>query len=212
MLRAYLSTLFFIFIFLALGLVTLGVIFGKVGLWSGMILFSLLVLRWVAHESLLFSPQQKEISPNVIYRRFGWFQNSSTYFLSPSGAIPIQLQFFAFRKPSVLISIETFEKMPNRAMKITLLYFYELARIIDSNPWLKVSSIFFSLLNLNLAPRLHRTKEDAIALLQKWHGLDPILIKIRLQQSQYFTQNELQKNRRAYFFSFPKSLPKGLPI
>jgi hypothetical protein len=209
MLSAHLSTLFLIFLILGLSLVTLSVIFGKIGLWLGTVTLSALFLKWVYYEFRIFSKAYPKLSPNLIKLKVGWHQNTCHFLIAPQDQDPISIQFYAFQKPSLLISKEAFEKMPASLLKVTLLYFCEFARMIDSNGWLKTLVIVFSLLQIDITPRLKKTQEESLLHLQKWHGLDPVLTRVRLQQSQYFGCSSLTPLKTSYFLSFPKSLTKG---
>jgi hypothetical protein len=212
MFQGYLSTLFFIFTLLGLSLVTLSVIFGRLGLWMGMGLLTVLLLRWLRYEFKMSSINGKELNANLLNQKLGWYQKVARYHLIADPLSEIQIRFYSMRKPDILINRDLFFRMSQQSLNVTLLYFCELARSIDSNRWLKFWIILCSLLGINLIPYLHKTKELALDHLQNWHGLDSIVVKVRLQQAQYFWGPPTSQSQVEYFKSFPNSLPKGASV
>jgi hypothetical protein len=215
MFQAHLSTLFFIFSSLGLGLVTISVIAGTWALWISTTLFSLLLLSWLLYETKPRPPEQKELGAQFLNRKLGWYQNVTRYFQTQDHQNPVTIEFYIFKKPELLLSQHLLEEMPLASLQICLLYFCEVSRILDSNLWSKIFIIFSAMFGQDTVPFFDQAKEKALNHLQTWHGLDPVIVRVRLQQAQYF-YNSMSlsggKQNSMFFNRFPNSLPKGVPL
>lgn len=212
MFQAYLSTLFFIFMTLGLGLVTLSVIFGKLGLWLGTAIFSVLILRWLLYEFQPPNTSCRELGAHFLHRRIGWYQNSARYFIDDQALRYIKIRLYSFKKPEIILSEDLLNHMPMELLQITLLYFCEVTRILDVKPWAKVTVIFMAILGFDVSWRFNSIKEEALLHLHKWHGLDQTAVKVRLQQARYYIAPKSTELPLTFVNSFPRSLPKGVEI
>jgi len=173
---------------------------------------TLLLLRWLKYEFYVNPKKGKQLDLKIFSQKLGWYQHMIKCHLLNDPFTVIRIQLYRFRKPDLLISPDLISRMPRHLLNVTLLYFCELARTIESNRWLKFCIIFGAVLGFNLIPYLNKTKVQALDHLQNWHGLDAVMVKVRLQQAQYFFSHPKSQLKCEYFKNFPQSLPKGASV